>query len=563
MGRSKRPPSQAEIDSAERFAEIMAETMGKQKAGNVETGFSLNAPEAPHKATRSTEKIAKPKSVPVVDPPPATYHIMLGKDKFSTGRIQLNAGQEQAFREVVAFIQNPDQRTHVLVGYAGTGKTTLVRLLVDYFSRRMARRNIMLTAPTHRAKTVLSRIGGPKADKLVCETVHQMLSLRPEFKEEELDLKNLAYAQQGASKMNYDALVVVDEASMINDGLYDVLVAEATAKHSQLLFVGDSAQLKPVKQKRISKVFLDPSLSELTEVMRQANGNPIAYLLQNIRMNQLAPGDSYLRYDRLSPSGEGILFSASAAYCREWVVEKARLLGPGGMEEGLRILCGTNKKVAAYNQSMRNTLHGVDAPEYVVGEIVTGYSNYGKDAYENYLITNSGDYAVVSATAEVRTLMPDVHIEGWQLTVREPGSKVNRRLFIVSRHADQNLVGILGEHQRFLYQTAQRMKKGTNEASLAWQEFFTFRDSFCVPRNYEVGTRTLLRKTLDYGYAMTVHKSQGGTYQYVFVDEGDIDSAFHEDHQLRHQLKYVAFSRASKQVLCLTTQRLDQPTYAF
>jgi ATP-dependent exoDNAse (exonuclease V) alpha subunit len=60
-----------------------------------------------------------------------------------------------------------------------------------------------------------------------------------------------------------------------------------------------------------------------------------------------------------------------------------------------------------------------------------------------------------------------------------------------------------------------------------------------------------ISKDFDYGYAITVHKSQGSTYTNVFVDEADIDT--NKKHAERNKLKYVAFSRPTDVVHCLNT----------
>jgi hypothetical protein len=62
-------------------------------------------------------------------------------------------------------------------------------------------------------------------------------------------------------------------------------------------------------------------------------------------------------------------------------------------------------------------------------------------------------------------------------------------------------------------------------------------------------------KSVDYAYAHTIHKSQGGTYDYSYVDEGNIDMARqfpNPDYEMINQLKYVGFSRSSKLTVSLT-----------
>ena len=69
--------------------------------------------------------------------------------------------------------------------------------------------------------------------------------------------------------------------------------------------------------------------------------------------------------------------------------------------------------------------------------------------------------------------------------------------------------------------------------------------------------KTILNQSLDYGYAHTIHKSQGGTYNKVLILEDTIDS-FQSD-AVRQELKYVAVSRATTQVYIATSKKLGTP----
>ena len=75
--------------------------------------------------------------------------------------------------------------------------------------------------------------------------------------------------------------------------------------------------------------------------------------------------------------------------------------------------------------------------------------------------------------------------------------------------------------------------------------FYTFDD---IKDDY--GHRVLKSKTFDYGYAQTIHKSQGGTYDNVAIFEYDIETS--KDQQNVKQLKYVAMSRAKNKVIYVT-----------
>ena len=479
----------------------------------------------------------------------------------------LNDDQQAALSSLAEWSHSPNMPLYNLQGYAGTGKTTILRLFVKYLLRKQSRA-LVLAAPTHRAKQVLYKLAGTQIERENCVTLHTLLSLKPTFDMENLDLRNLAYNQNGESKMPPGGLVIVDEVSMVGDGVFDVLVKIATDKGCKLLLVGDPAQLKPVKQDTLSRCFLVKYMSELRQVMRQSGGNPISYLLEDIRNNQTKAVDSFVRYDRLSAHDEGIRFTHDSALCKEWVNERLLSADFEADPNFVRVLAGTNRRVEAYNASMRAVRYGENAAEYMEGEILTGYANYGSDDDFQNLITNSADYLVVSAQPTSRELI-GMPVEGWWLTVVEADhdQPIHRRpkksVFVIANTVGQDTLRLLGEHLNSLQKEAVRKSKLKPKPRGAWDEFHRFKESFCTSKEYKRGTYTLITKTLGYGYALTVHKSQGGTYSHVLVDEADIDKAFWEDHQLRHQLKYVAFSRASQQVLCFTGKPIVVPQHDF
>lgn len=514
-------------------------------------------------------------------------------------RFELNAGQSRALEELSEWLSDPNERLFNLRGYAGTGKTTIMKLFVRYAtrlrSRQLAERvgngadffsngggDIILAAPTHRARTVLYNLAGADIDRANCLTIHSLLALRPDFDVDELDLKKLKFAtaEGKQSKMPARGLVILDECSMVSDKLADVLEKKAHDLNCKICYVGDPAQLKPVRQDTISRTFQTRRGAELRQVMRQKNGNPISFLLEGIRNNQLQVADSYQRFSRISATGDGIIFIGSSQMAKSWAMEK--ILSEEFAEDAMymRVLCGTNQRCAAFNQSLRKVRFGDNADEYVVGDLLSGYANYGKDENEydlsSTLITNSADYIVVGAVLKRKKLFVEdenkeklaVSVQGWQLVLVDADqpeipmeSRRTKTVFILSRDVAQETMHTLSEHLLRL-QARARAAQGQLK-KMAWNKFFYFQESFCTATDYKEGPYTRIKRTLGYGYAMTVHKSQGGTYEYVLVDEGDIDSAFPQDHQLRHQLKYVAFSRASKQVLCLTNQEIVEPSFDF
>jgi hypothetical protein len=89
-----------------------------------------------------------------------------------------------------------------------------------------------------------------------------------------------------------------------------------------------------------------------------------------------------------------------------------------------------------------------------------------------------------------------------------------------------------------------RLKALKNPAN--WLKYYQLIKSFATPFDLEFDNRIVKKKTFDLGYACTVHKSQGSTYDKVYVDLNDILTC--KDDKMLRQLEYVAFSRTKNLV---------------
>lgn len=186
-----------------------------------------------------------------------------------------------------------------LSGYAGTGKTTLLKKLVE-----STKRDFLACAPTGKAASVLRS----KLKDVKVATVHQLLyiprsqslktledleaelqnakandlpiaELKIRIKEERDRLKRegVGFSLKSSPEVTPGKLIIVDEASMVSEEMRDDF--ERTG--AKVLFVGDSGQLPPV---RSSNWFLEATYdASLTEVLRQALDSPIIRLSMQVR----------------------------------------------------------------------------------------------------------------------------------------------------------------------------------------------------------------------------------------------------------------------------------------
>lgn len=164
-----------------------------------------------------------------------------------------------------------------LSGAAGTGKTTVIRYFIEKMNINLD--EIICAAYVGKAVTVLSSHGLPA--KTIHSLIYQMIMI-PEMDDNGDPI--LSKTGKVSMKMVFELkteleypykLIVIDEASMVNDALRDDILSFGIP----VIFIGDMNQLPPIFGQ--STVMLKPDYV-LTQIMRQAEDNPIIYLSQNI-----------------------------------------------------------------------------------------------------------------------------------------------------------------------------------------------------------------------------------------------------------------------------------------
>ena len=220
------------------------------------------------------------------------------------------------------------------------------------------------------------------------------------------------------------------------------------------------------------------------------------------------------------------------------------------------MLSATNNNVEELNQKIRKGLWGENAKnEYNEGEILMGYSNWKVDRETGRpLLANSGDYQVVSVENTTKTIK-NREFKGYNLLIQDLIDKnaAPFKAFIISKNTSSEDFTFLGEVFEQLRNQAKNAPDKRSKAA-GWQALSSFKDEFMTPVDIKYKGSTKIPTTLKYGYSHTIHKSQGGTYRYSFVNGNTIDSAFYEDLQLNNQLKYVALTRAEQATVLLTNK---------
>lgn len=447
--------------------------------------------------------------------------------------ITLGEEQLQAIELVKKFLSSSDL-FFSLSGYAGTGKSTIIKYLVEYFEN--SKISNLLCAPTHKAKGVLKYFTEREA-----VTVHQLLSLSPVLEIFNLDYNELLFHSNSTKKPNmfpYKGVVVCDEASMINDHLFKLLCEKAELFECKIIFVGDVAQLRPVKSKYNSKVFDTESNFILTKIYRQSDGVAYGEVLEELRTNIVS------RF--FTSEGEN-----GSLYCYDNALQLFKSAVPifkNAIEEQnifeAKMLAYTNNRVSLLNNKMREILFPGEE-QYYKNEILTCYENitYGFGEF-----WNSMDYIIIDEPRKYDLSIPHfAKLPAFKINLYDYSNDSESEITILDKNIPKTFWDSLANKMEEIRLEAleAKIRRDWNSSKL-WTRYFEMVNSFASPVNLYYDNRIIKKKTFDYGYAMTVHKSQGSSINNVFVDMKDI-SKCREEEELR-QLQYVALSRSRKNI---------------
>ena len=435
-----------------------------------------------------------------------------------------NAQQIDALNEMNRFMKS-NETSMTLSGYAGTGKTSLMEIIAK--KGRKQHRPVVFCATTNKAAAVLNERVSKAGFKAATLNKVFGISVEVDSNSSTYNARNLVNVLKDAD-ITPGTTVVIDEASMINEENYGILNNIAKRNSLKIIYVGDEAQLAPVGEDKISKVFRngDGKVIRLTQVERTddnailkeatdlRNGNPLSGISS---FNGKGEGVAYI-----SPNHQDKINNVVANYVK----------GLKHDPNYFRILAFTNKAVSAYNNQVRELL-GYTSPSPNVGEPMTGYANWGYDwKTKSYRFINSESYKVskVDKPHTIQTHLSDgtaITMEAIPLTLEDSLGNVDTFDFIDIKSNLSNLQAAvqLANEKKMLWAEAKRAV-GRDAKAKIYQRI-NFIDNFLfVNNNIEDSNHNLLQaKTIDFGYAMTVHKSQGSTFTNVLMDDVDISRA--------------------------------------
>ena len=429
--------------------------------------------------------------------------------------------QRIAYDNLIEFITKDydvNDYKRALTGPAGTGKTYLVNALIR--NSGLSYSTIGLAAPTHKACRVLGE--SIRLPNIKINTIQSDLGLRINFDVDKFDIKNPPFDPKGRIKIKEYDIYIVDEASMINRGLLMFLEKICKENHCKILYIGDASQLPPVNEK-YSAAFKGIKLYNLKEIVRQGEDNPISYLLELLRDDVEHKTYNFLNYIQRNPYNFNTDGTKGYQVCNSDLFN--RLVYTNFNDENLthnvdfcKIMAYTNNVVSSWNKIVRNSIiEKAETSVITKNDLILSYITI-VNQFNNAIIKNSEEYIIKDIANYVH---PKYELKGFVVVFTAIHGGASTTPLFVLDHSDRFTMQRYVQISNSLINAAKSAR--ANMKAQRWRDYYTFKESclLLAPIIKPDGT-IVYKRDLDYGFALTSHKSQGSTFDTVFVDVHDI-----------------------------------------
>lgn len=450
-----------------------------------------------------------------------------------------NEGQNALLDKLSRFIISPvERKAFILLGYAGTGKTSMMAALVQAYKE--LQQKLVLLAPTGRAAKVLSRYAHTPA-----YTIHKFIYRQKKLGEEVFSLNDNLYKH---------TLFIVDESSMIsgirdNQTFGSGILLDDLVKYvysgdgCSLLLLGDNAQLPPIgtelspalREEYMAKYSLNITTHTLTEVARQALDSGILSNATTLRHVALNPHNSAGKdmWGYLQQSADLEMISGSDFI--EKIEESYHNIGA----EQTIILTRTNKRTNIYNQGIRARILWREEEIENGDRLMVSKNNYfWTEKYENLPFLANGDMLEISRLRNIRE-MYGFHFADAQLRALDYDWEIDAVIWLDTLHSDSPEMNNRLHRELFGRIAEDYPELAHNRKKL-------------IETIYQSPYYNALQ--VRFAYAVTGHKSQGGQWKHVYIDPYK-GSELHADEEGFYRWLYTAVTRASEKVYFIKNEQ--------
>lgn len=471
--------------------------------------------------------------------------------------LNLSIDQETALTKLESFLESP---THVfmLKGYAGSGKTTILKGLVEYLAT--IEKDFVLMAPTGRAAKVIREKTGQESF-----TIHKSIYSYEDMVEVE---EGDSFFYNYKLRNNNDVagkIFIIDEASMLSDTksegeffrfgtghLLSDLINYTRIEHpnvnSKIIFVGDPFQLPPVGDNS-SKAFETEYLqrkfpviiveTEMKEVKRQ---NKESGILKAAAKMRKCISSGFFNDFNLQSNGKDILNPAYSEFLDTWQKASSPKI----------IIAYKNKTCLDFNKQIRAMRFGdTNLPVQKSDIVIMGGNNYRKSIF-------NGEFAIINEASAIPTSRT-IGLKG-----KDAVTLTWREVELVFPDAESNNKVVKGK-------MLENFLNGENylrpEETQALYVDFRNRHPHLKPKSEEFKEAIIQDEyfnclLIKYGYAVTCHKAQGGEWDNVFTiwDKGNSENfdSLNEKQSKRakdnidfYRWAYTAITRTTKTLYAL------------
>lgn len=535
--------------------------------------------------------------------------------------IVLTQDQLNVYKDIINFIKNKNENQLLLVGYAGTGKTTMVtKIIFDLLKEKLCQK-IVIAAPTHKAVNIAKsklflniKDDEELSSNINIMTVHRLLNYQS-YIDSDTGEKYFAKSSVNPNWTIYD-LIVVDECSMLsNQIITDISDQMNNPVNSKLklIYVGDPAQLPPVNQPD-SKIFsMGFRKLELDKIIRTSN-NEIMQLSNDHRKwifskkNEDIP--NVFKYQETTKKIS--IYSVQEKETTKWLDSFIKIINSKKKKNNSDydnniILTWTNKKCNQYNKYIREKIFNKkDLAHYEVGEILIfndfhrmiynpitkskekDVADSDQDKPKEYISFYTSEQVKVILVEKIKYKFENIKYKSNSNLTQELNDKFKKKIKTINEminveldaykmkiikisdiktqdennletfdihtiHPDsekefglicEEFENIINKLRKACHKIINDMKKTDNMTKCNLQAEVDKK----INRLYRDWQNSVTDKfaQLNYGYSITVHKSQGSTFKNVFIDISDI----FENNNLEETSKclYTAITRSSNSI---------------
>ena len=414
--------------------------------------------------------------------------------------------QNELLNDLTNFIfEDNNSSIFILKGYAGTGKTTIISTVVNNLWK--AGRKAVLLAPTGRAAKVISGYSGKQA-----LTIHKKI-----YFPKKQSGGAVSFVMQPNKHTN--TLFIIDEASMISDEkqnsklfengslLSDLISYVYSGKNCKVIFIGDTAQLPPVKLD-ISPALEGDKLSfefnkkvteiELSEVVRQQEDSGILFNATDIRV-LIENGATEFKFNIDFPD----IIRLQDGYDIEDAITQA-YDGGDGLED-TAIIVRSNKRANQYNQQIRTKIRGQESNISTGDYVMVVKNNYFwlKESSDAGFIAN-GDICEIIRIKEIKELYGFKFAEVEVRMIDYPNMKPFETVLLLNT--------LTSESPSLTYEESNKLYEAVKEDFS--HEKSKYKQFMGVKKN-----KYFNALQVKFSYAITCHKSQGGQWKTVFIEQ--------------------------------------------